>query len=177
MGAINFAIVIGPNILRTMAEITNPMKAIDDNKHMQTTISTMIEYYKQILPNQNDLYKFDKATNPKWKYGVIDNNASQQPQQPPKLTTSSSGGGTGNSSGGFGLFELTKNVQGVINSDAMKQFSKSTGTINTNNINSKPLIMKKNEINKIKFKETHRNKSPKNIAPQSSQSKYETVSH
>eukprot|EP01084_Bolivina_argentea_P059605 108874_1 len=74
MGAVNFAIVIGPNILRTSGEVTNPMKAIDDNKHMQTTISTMIKYYKQILPNQIDLYKFDKATNTKWKYGVIDAN-------------------------------------------------------------------------------------------------------
>eukprot|EP01083_Nonionella_stella_P168595 569626_1 len=113
MGAVNFAIVIGPNILRTSGEVTNPMKAIDDNKHMQTTISTMIKYYKQVLPNQIDLYKFDKATNTKWKYGVIDannnNNAPPPPQYQLKLLTLNSGG---NVSGGFGLFDMTKNIQG-----------------------------------------------------------------
>ncbi len=110
-------------ILRTSGEVTNPMKAIDDNKHMQTTISTMIKYYKQILPNQIDLYKFDKATNPKWQYGVIDANnqlhmQTQPPQQQPKLKTSNSGGGINNiinnASSGFGSFELTKNVYMVV---------------------------------------------------------------
>ncbi len=37
--------------------------------------------------------------------------------------------------------------------DAMKQFSKSTGTINNNNIINKALIMEKDEINKIKLKQ------------------------
>eukprot|EP01083_Nonionella_stella_P076590 208792_1 len=128
------------------------------------TISTMIKYYKQILPNQIDLYKFDKATNTKWKDGTSSTTST-------KLLTSNSGG---NVSGGFGLFDMTKNIQGgsggIINSDAMKQFSRSTGTINNNNNMNKPLIMKKDEINKIKLKQTHSNKSPKNIAPQSSQS-------
>eukprot|EP01084_Bolivina_argentea_P059604 108873_1 len=70
--------------------------------------------------------KFGKATNTKWKYGVIDannnNNAPPPPQYQLKLLTLNSGG---NVSGGFGLFDMTKNIQGggggIINSDAMRQ--------------------------------------------------------
>ncbi len=54
------------------------MKAIDDNKYMQTTITTTILYFTKILPNINDLYKFDRATNLKWKYGVINANMPQE---------------------------------------------------------------------------------------------------
>ena len=113
MGANNFAIVIGPNILRSENENANPIKAIDDNKHMQTTISTMIIHYEQILPSQDDVYKFDRATNPKWKYGVIDPPPSSEPTQviQPKLQNVQSAGSI-NASTGFGLHEMTKKMQG-----------------------------------------------------------------
>jgi len=113
MGPINFAIVIGPNILRTEAEMGNPMKAIDDNKHMQTTISTMIRHFEKILPSKQDLYKFDKATNAKWKYGVI-------------------GAGNENSHSAkrqSGLFQISQEFGTLPNAEPMS-FSSSLGALN-----------------------------------------------
>eukprot|EP00486_Rosalina_sp_Unknown_P009695 CAMPEP_0201592848 /NCGR_PEP_ID=MMETSP0190_2-20130828/190622_1 /ASSEMBLY_ACC=CAM_ASM_000263 /TAXON_ID=37353 /ORGANISM="Rosalina sp." /LENGTH=531 /DNA_ID=CAMNT_0048051791 /DNA_START=1394 /DNA_END=2989 /DNA_ORIENTATION=- len=152
----------------------------------------MITHYDKILPSQEDLYKFDRATNPKWKYGVIDPppQATQVVIQQPKLQNVQSAGGNG--SGGFGLFELTKNVQGgpgssvngnVLQSDAMKNFSQSTGSMNAPNkdrsastyskygASGKQMVGNASEINKVQLKSTSINKGgSKSIAPSASQS-------
>merc|ERR1712228_901254 len=144
MGPVNFAIVIGPNILRTEAEIGNPMKAIDDNKHMQTTISTMIEHFEQILPSHQDLYKFDKATNAKWKYGVIGDFKQRQ----------------------SGMFEVVQNVQGnnsVLGSAEFVSFSKSLGALNNHKASNKHAFASSDMI----LKPTQSAKQ--NIAPSNTQ--------
>ena len=155
MGPINFAIVIGPNILRTEAEIGNPMKAIDDNKHMQTTISTMIEHFEQILPSHQDLYKFDKATNAKWKYGVI---GKGNQQSFPKRQS--------------GLFDVSQNITAdntsspILGSAQFVSFSKSLDALNDHKTRHS-FAASASEIEKIKLKPTQSAKQP--IAPSNTQ--------
>eukprot|EP01084_Bolivina_argentea_P032071 59329_1 len=169
MGAINFAIVIGPNILRTEADMTNPMKAVEDNKHMQTTISTMIVHYEKILPTMDDLYKFDKATNPKWKYGVID--------PPPVSSPLLKGGG---SASGFGILDMTKAMQGggglgAANAGASKhgQFSFSATDVppppmgRPNSMSTAQVSKMKQQLKKVERDHTLVRKGSQTNAPQS----------
>eukprot|EP00484_Ammonia_sp_Unknown_P029708 CAMPEP_0197049050 /NCGR_PEP_ID=MMETSP1384-20130603/24276_1 /TAXON_ID=29189 /ORGANISM="Ammonia sp." /LENGTH=913 /DNA_ID=CAMNT_0042481277 /DNA_START=21 /DNA_END=2762 /DNA_ORIENTATION=- len=192
MGPVNFAIVIGPNILRTEEEHQNPQKAIDDNKHMQTTIATMIVHYQQILPSQDDLYKFDRATNPKWKYGVIDPPppSASNTLAAAQLTTSPQKKGAtqhNKNNPSFGLFELARNVQGaptgaaaggtgaaanahVLNTDIMREYSASTSALPSNRRTShskyggsQALVGDAAQIKKVQLKPTNSNTAPKKI--------------
>ena len=71
MDSKNLSIVIGPNILRSKDEVSNPMKALEDSKHMQSVVESMIEYANDIFPSLNQLYMHDKTTNPNYKYGIV----------------------------------------------------------------------------------------------------------